>query len=152
MDKPTGQKIEDLTPEQRELLMATFAQITENVAAAITSVVEAMKPIIEAYNKLPAELKAEIGMRQVTDKLGEAITPPAETHKHSDYIHGVDCDKKGVINVYHFSDCASGEKCELFQYMNTEGNAEKHLKRGWGYTVTRDRLGAFIFSDGKKEY
>lgn len=67
-----------------------------------------------------------------------------------EFWHGADCDKTtGKMHVYHFSDCAGGEKCELFKYLSQPGGAEKHMKRGWEYTVTKDDKGGFNF-EGKK--
>lgn len=68
------------------------------------------------------------------------------------YWHAVDCDKKGTVNVYHFSDCEGGEKCALFQYLSKPGGMEKHIKRGNEYTVTKNKTGGFVFKiSGKVE-
>lgn len=82
--------------------------------------------------------------------VGSPSTPIIKATKDTEYMHGVDCDKKGEINVYHFSDCEGGEACSLFKYLSQDGVPEKHLSKGYEYWVKRNAKGEFEFTDKRK--
>lgn len=90
-----------------------------------------------------------VTMKDAADQIDALYNPPVqETHSAGGYMHWVACTTKGLVHVYHVSDCANGEQCELFQYLSADGNYERHnLKRGHEYDVTKDGSGSFIFTD-----
>ena len=53
-------KPEDLTPEQAEMILEAFANVTATIVPVLESVAQALKPVIEAYNNLPEELKQRL--------------------------------------------------------------------------------------------
>jgi hypothetical protein len=63
----------DLTPEQQEQLLKSFAQLADAAAKIAEAYAAAVKPIIDAYNSLPPELKEQIAKAQVEQKLGHEI-------------------------------------------------------------------------------
>lgn len=158
-----------LTPEQQKAVMDAMATVTQVVSEVITGVTEAIMPIIKAYNALPEELKQELAKAQVQQHLKDslqampigiistdektknpelaAIESAGLTNMKGDYMHGVDVSSKGVVNVYHFSDCEGGEDCKLFKFI--EANETPELKRPKSgtqdYWVTKDAAGKFIF-------
>ena len=79
----------------------------------------------------------------------EAQPEPAPFDK-TEFYHWVDSTAKGVVHVYHASDCEGGEDCRLFQYLSQGDTMEQHLKRGHEYTVTQDVSGSFIFKQSGK--
>ena len=76
-----------------------------------------------------------------------AIESAGLTNMKGDYMHGVDVSSKGVVNVYHFSDCEGGEDCALFKHI--EANETPELVRPKSgtqdYWVTKDKAGKFVF-------
>lgn len=65
-------KPEDLTPEQADMILEAFANVTATIVPVLESVAQALKPVIEAYNSLPDELKRDLAVRQVGAELKEA--------------------------------------------------------------------------------
>jgi hypothetical protein len=140
-----------LTPEQRQALIEAGAALTRAAADIITAMTNAIAPIMDWYNSLPDEIKQQVAASQVAKEHPTLF--PAEPEKKADnfdFYHWVDCDKKGVVNVYHVSDCEKGEDCELFRYLSAPGTMEKHLKRGHEYEVIKDKAGQFEFSQTNK--
>jgi hypothetical protein len=135
---------EDLTPEQRKALIEAGARMTKAAAEIINSMMEAIKPVMAWYNSLPDELKQQIAAVQVGDDHPELVEE--KPRNPAEFYHWVDCNKKGIVNVYHVSDCAGGEDCELFRYLSDGKNMEKHLKRGHEYEVIKAKGGGYEFS------
>lgn len=146
-------KPEDMTPEQRQALIDAGAALTRAAADIITAMTNAIAPILDWYNSLPDEIKQQVAASQVAKEhptLFATPTPDEKPRDPRDFYHWVDCDKKGVVNVYHVSDCEQGEDCELFKYLSAPGTMEKHLKRGNEYEVIKDKSGQFEFSQTNK--
>ena len=142
---------DDLTPEQKQALIDAGAALTKAAADIITAMTNAIAPIMDWYNSLPPEIKQQVAASQVAKEhptlFQETQSRKRDEAEKFDFYHWVDCDKKGVVNVYHVSDCAGGEDCELFRYLSEGQNMEKHLKRGTEYEVIKDlKTGEFDFS------
>lgn len=68
-------KNDDMTPEQREAVLKAFATISESMAQVIAKVAEAIKPIMEAYNALPQDVKMKIAELQVKESIEDIANP-----------------------------------------------------------------------------
>lgn len=164
-----SEKPAELTPEQQKALVDAMAQVTEVVSNIIGGITEAIMPIIKAYNDLPPALKEAMAEAQVKQHLEASLQtlPPITistdektkdpnlaaiesagvTNMRGDYMHGVDVDSKGTVNVYHFSDCEGGNDCALFKFL--EADMDNHLQRPkkgvTDYWVEKNAAGKFQF-------
>jgi len=74
-------KTDDMTPEQREAVRKAFASLSSAMAEVLGKVAEAIKPIMEAYNALPQDVKMKIAELQVKESIEDIAKPLTQPDK-----------------------------------------------------------------------
>lgn len=101
----------------------------------------------DVLNVITKMLAHDLTVREAVDQIDALYNPPTVSKLNAgEYMHWVVCTAKGLVHVYHASECADGEDCELFKYLSKEGSYKRHkLQRGYEYDVTKDADGKFVF-------
>lgn len=110
---------DDMTPEQREAVLKAFATISQSMADVITKVAEAIKPIMEAYNALPQDVKMRIAELQVKESIEDIAKPLTQPDRDQWILNRLEKDYKQYWDekqqLYVITESGKGEEVEVWK-------------------------------------
>lgn len=109
----------DLTPEQQEAVVKAFASLSESMAKILGQVAEAIKPIMEAYNALPHDVKMKLAEYQVQEDIENIAKPITQPDRDQWILHRLEKDYRQYWDekqqVYVITEQRDGDEVEIWK-------------------------------------